>query len=73
MNKEKFEIKSKIILIYDYNLQSNDTRQKVRRKIHNLIQDSNRNDTIDLQIKGFSFHDFEDDRRHSRGKFSLFF
>ena len=42
------------------------------RKTHNLTQDSNRNDLINFRIQGFSFRDFEDDHRCSRGKFSLF-
>ena len=36
-----------------------------------LTQDSARIDPIDHQIKDFSFHEFEDDRRHSRIDFSL--
>ena len=42
-------------------------------KTHNLNCDNDRNDPIDRWIKGFSFRDFEDDRQHSRGEFSLFF
>ena len=38
-----------------------------------LTRDNDRNGPIDWGIKGFSFHDFEDDRRHLRGEFSLFF
>ena len=71
--REKSELKSKINLIYNSKLQSNDTEQKIRRKTHNLTHDSDRNDPIDLCIKGFSLRDFKYDRRHSRGKFSLFY
>ena len=45
----------------------------IKKKKHNINRDSSRNDPIDCQIKGFSFCDFEDDCRHSRRKFSLFF
>ena len=69
---KKSEIKPKINLIYDSKLQFNDTWQKIRRKTHNLTQDSDRNDLIDRRIKGFSFHDFDDDRLRSRGKFFQF-
>ena len=71
--REKSEIKYKINLIYDSKLQSNDTGQKIRRKTHNLTPESARHDPIDHRIIGFSFHDFKDDRWHSRGEFSLFF
>ena len=37
-----------------------------------LTQDSTQNDPIDLQIKGFLFRDFIDDRLYSRSDFSLF-
>ena len=39
---------------------------------HNLIQDSDRNDSINLRIQGFSFCDFENDHRCSRDEFSQF-
>ena len=52
-NREKFEIKSKINIIYDSKLQSNDARQKIKRKTHNLTRDSDRNDPIERRIKGF--------------------
>ena len=39
---------------------------------HNLTQDSDRNDPINRQIQGFSFRNFENDYRCSRGEFSLF-
>ena len=42
------------------------------RKTRILTQDSARNDTIDCQIKDFSFHNFEDDCWHSRSEFSIF-
>ena len=42
-------------------------------KKYNLTPDSDRNDPIDRRIKSFSFFDFEDDPRYSRGGFSLFF
>ena len=71
--REKSEIKSKINLIYESKLQSNDTGWKIRRKTHNLTQDSTWNDPIDREIKTFSFCDFEDDSWHSWGKFSLIF
>ena len=70
---DKFETKSKINLLSDSKLQSNDTGRKIRRKTHNLTQDSDQNDPTDRRIKGFSFCDFEDDCQCSRGKFSLFF
>ena len=38
--RERYKIKSKIILIYNYKLQYNDTRWKIRRKTHNLTCDS---------------------------------
>ena len=41
-------------------------------KTHNLTQDSDRNDPINRRIQGFSFRDFENDHRCSRGEFSLF-
>ena len=37
-----------------------------------LTQDSAQIDLISCQIKGYSFHEFEDDRWHSRIDFSLF-
>ena len=43
----------------------------IRGKTCNLTRDSNRNDLINHRIHGFSFHDFEDNLRCSRGKFSL--
>ena len=60
--RDKSEIKNELNKIYDYILQSNDTPQKIRKRIHNLTRDRDRNDLINRQIKGFSFHDFEDDR-----------
>ena len=47
--------------------------ERLGGKTHNLTRDSDQNDPIDRQIKDFSFRDFKDDRRHSRGKFSLLF
>ena len=73
VKREKYKIKYKINLIYDSKLQSNDAGQNIRRKTHNLTQDSARNDPIDRQIKGFSICNFEDDCHHSRGELSLFF
>ena len=35
------------------------------------MQDSDRNDQINLQIQRFSFRDFENDLRYSIGEFSL--
>ena len=58
--REKFEVKSKLILIYDSKLQSNDRREKIRRKIHNLSRDSIENDPIDGRIKGFLLRNFEE-------------
>ena len=49
----------------------NDTGRKVRGKTGNLIQDSDRNDPINRRIEGFSFRDFENDRRCSRDEFFL--
>ena len=70
--REKFKIKSKIILIYDsnYNLMIHEERLAIK---HNLTQANDLNDPIDRRIKGFSFHNFKDDRQHSRGEFSLLF
>ena len=58
--------------MYDSKSPFNDTRYRIRRKAHNLTQDNYQNDPIDRRIKGISFHVFEDDRRCSRCKFSLF-
>ena len=41
------------------------------RKTHNLTRDSDRNDPINHRIQGFSFRDFENDLRCSRGEFSI--
>ena len=46
--------------------------RKIRSKVQILTRDSDLNDPIDRWIKGFSFRNFEDDRRHSRTDFSLF-
>ena len=53
MQGEKSKIKSKIYLIYDSKLQSNDTGQKIRRKIHNLTRDKVRNDSMINGSKAF--------------------
>ena len=50
-------------MILNYNLMIHDK----------ILGDSAQNDPIDCRIKGFSFCDFKDSYRHSRGKFSLFF
>ena len=42
------------------------------RKTRIITRDSAQNDLIDRWIKGFSFHDFEDDHQHSRSNFFLF-
>ena len=63
--REKTEIISKIRLIYNLKLKYDVIRRKIKRKTRFLTQDSARNDPIDFRIKGFSFHDFEDSRRHS--------
>ena len=47
--------------------------ERFKRKTYNLTRDSARNDPIDCWIKGFSFRDFKDNRRYSRGKLFLFF
>ena len=75
INREerKIKIKFKIIRIYYSKLKDNDTRQKIRMKTHNLTQICARIDPIDHRIKGFLFCDFEEENRHSRGNFSLFF
>ena len=41
--------------------------------MHNLTRDSDQNDPINRYIQGFSFRDFKDNQRCSRGKFSLFY
>ena len=46
--------------------------REIKRKTHNLTWNSAQNDPINFRIKGFSFHDFEDEFRHSRWDFSLF-
>ena len=42
-------------------------------KTLNLTRSRARIDPIDCRIKGFSFRNFEDEIRHSRGDFTLFF
>ena len=43
------------------------------KKTHNLTQNRGRNDPIDCQIKGYSFHILENKFQHSRGEIFLFF
>ena len=50
-------------MILNYNIMIHD--EKLGRK--HITQDSDRNDTINHWIEGFSFYDFEDDHRRSRG------
>ena len=69
---EKTKIKSKIRLIYDLKLKSNIIGRRIRTKTQIQTQDRARNDPIDHLIKGFSFCDFENDRRHSKNNFTLF-
>ena len=49
------------------------TERKIGKKTHNLTRDRDQNDRINYWIQGFSFCDFEDNHRHLRGKFSLFY
>ena len=72
VKREKTKIKSKIRLIYYLKLKSDIIGRKIRRKTKILIWDSAQIDPTDGWIKSFSFHEFEDDRRHSRRNFSLF-
>ena len=67
--REKTKKLSKIQLIYYSKLKSNDTRQKIRRKTHNLTW----YDPIDCWTKGFSFHEFESEFHNSIDEISLFF
>ena len=73
MRREETENKYKINPIYNSNLKDNDTWKKIGKKTYNLTWSHARKDPIDYQIKGFSFHDFENKIWHSRGDFSLFF
>ena len=73
MKREKTKIKSNIILIYDSKLKYNDIGLRITMKTHNLNRSRARIDPIDRWIKGFLFCNFEDEIRHSRGNFSLFF
>ena len=57
-------------LIYNSKLKYDDIGRESRKKIWILTWDSAR---IDCRIKGFSFFYFEDDRRHLRKDFSLFY
>ena len=68
----KTNIKSNINLIYDSKLKYNATGRKIRRKTRNLTQSRARNDPINHQIQDFSFRDFQNKFRHSRGDFFLF-
>ena len=43
----------------------------IRRKTHNLTRNHSRNDPIDHRIKSFSFRNFKDKIRHSRGNLCL--
>ena len=64
---------SKIPLIYDSKLKSNDTQKKIKRKKHSLTQNYAQNDPTNLQIKGFSFCNFKDEFWNLRGEISLVF
>ena len=66
------KIKSKIWLIYNSKLKSNDIGREIKRKTRILTQDSAQIDLIVQRTKGYSFGDFEDNRRHLRSNFSLF-
>ena len=72
VKREKIKIKSKIRLISYSKLKSNVIRRYIRRKTQFLTHDSAQIDPINCQIKGFSFHQFEDNCQHSRSNFSLF-
>ena len=54
-NREKIQKLFKIQLIHDSKWKSNDTRQKIKRKTHNLTRNHARNNPIDHRIKSFSF------------------
>ena len=45
--------------------------ERLGGKTRNLTRDSDRNDPINRRIQGFSFRDFENNRRCSRGELSL--
>ena len=72
MKREKTENKSKVRLIYNLKLKYDVIGRDIRRKTRILTLNSARNDPIDRQIKGSSFHDFEDEFWHSRTNSSLF-
>ena len=59
--REETKNKSKLQVIYYSKLKSDVIGREIRRKTQILTQSSARNDLIDCQIKGSSFHDFEDE------------
>ena len=73
VKREKTKIKSKIWLIYDSKLKFDVIGRDIRRKTQILTWNSTRNDPINHMLKGSSFRNFEDEFRHSRSDFSLFF
>ena len=68
----KTKIKSKIKIIYDSKLKSNTTRRYIRRKTGSLTRSRAENNPINLQIQGFSFCNFENKFKCSRGGFFRF-
>ena len=70
MKREKTKKLSKIRLIYDSKLKSNVIGGEIRGKTCNLTENHARNDRIDYRIKGFSFRNFKNELKNSRGDFS---
>ena len=69
----KTEIKNKIKLIYNSKCKSNAKESYIRMETRNLIQSHARNDSINRQIRGFSFCDFKNKVWRSRYDFFRFF
>ena len=70
--KDKSEIKSKIRLKFDSKLKYDVIGREITRKTQIVTRDNTGIDPIDRRIRGFSFREFEDDRRHSRSDVPLF-